>query len=58
VGLEAALQARQMVDVDNPTVEGLQTLMLLSQAYFAYGLGKKAYMVFCKTEIFHVLFAC
>ncbi|KAJ5304719.1 uncharacterized protein N7443_004379 [Penicillium atrosanguineum] len=46
MGLDAALQARQMVDVDNPTVEGLQTLLLLSQAYFAYGLGKKAYMVF------------
>lgn len=49
MGLDAALQARLMVDVDNPTVEGLQTLLLLSQAYFAYGLGKKAYMVFCKT---------
>ncbi|KAJ5683273.1 hypothetical protein N7462_006438 [Penicillium macrosclerotiorum] len=46
LGLEAALQARRMVDVDNPTVEGLQTLVLLSQAFFAYGLSKKAYMVF------------
>lgn len=52
MGLDAALQARQMVDVDNPTVEGLQTLLLLSQAYFAYGLGKKAYMVFCKSARF------
>ncbi|KAJ5714945.1 uncharacterized protein N7483_012126 [Penicillium malachiteum] len=46
VGLDAALQARRMVDVDNPTLEGLQTLLLLSQAFFAYGLGKKAYMTF------------
>ncbi|CAI7595214.1 unnamed protein product [Penicillium pancosmium] len=46
LGLDAALQARRMIDVDNPTVEGLQTLLLLSQAFFAYGLGKKAYMTF------------
>ncbi|QQK44889.1 Fungal specific transcription factor, putative [Penicillium digitatum] len=45
-GLDAALQARQLIDVDNPTVEGLQTLLLLSQAFYAYGLGKKAYMTF------------
>lgn len=37
-----------MVDVDNPTIENLQTLLLLSQAFFAHGLGKKAYMTFCK----------
>ncbi|KAJ5949678.1 hypothetical protein N7454_001262 [Penicillium verhagenii] len=46
MGLDAALQARRIVDVDNPTVEALQTLLLLSQAFFAYGLGKKAYMTF------------
>lgn len=46
MGLEAALQARRIIDVDNPTVEGLQALLLLSQAFFAYGLGKKAYMAF------------
>ncbi|OGE50321.1 hypothetical protein PENARI_c017G09939 [Penicillium arizonense] len=45
-GLDAAHQARRMIDVDNPTVEGLQTLLLLSQAFFAFGLGKKAYMTF------------
>jgi hypothetical protein len=37
-----------MINVDNPTVEGLQTLLLLSQAFFAFGLGKKAYMTFCR----------
>lgn len=47
IGLDAALQARRMIDVDNPTIEGLQSLLLLSQAFFAYGLGKKAYMTFC-----------
>lgn len=47
-GLDAALQARRLIDVDNPTIEGLQTLLLLSQTFFAYGLGKKAYMTFCR----------
>lgn len=51
-GLDAALQARRMVDVDNPTIEGLQALLLLSQAYFAYGLGQKAYMTFCESLLF------
>ena len=41
------MQTRRMVDLDNPTLEGLQTLLLLSQTFFAYGLGKKAYMTFC-----------
>ncbi|CAI7616895.1 unnamed protein product [Penicillium bialowiezense] len=45
-GIDAALQARRLIDVDNPTVEGLQTLLLLSQTFYAYGLGKKAYMTF------------
>lgn len=49
IGLDAALQARRMIDVDNPTIEGLQSLLLLSQAFFAYGLGKKAYMTFCRS---------
>jgi hypothetical protein len=48
IGLDAALQARRIIDVDNPTIEGLQSLLLLSQAFFAYGLGKKAYMTFCR----------
>jgi hypothetical protein len=46
-GHDAALQARRAVDVDNPTLDGLQALLLLSQAFFAHGLGKKAYMTFC-----------
>ena len=40
-----------MVDIDNPTIDGLQTLLLLSQAYFAYGLSNKAYMTLCKYSI-------
>ena len=49
-GLDAALQARRLIDVDNPTIDGLQTLVLLSQAFFAFGLGKKAYMTFCESQ--------
>lgn len=35
-----------MVDVDHPCIESVQTLLLLSQAFLGYGLGKKAYMTF------------
>ncbi|KAL1998906.1 hypothetical protein VTN02DRAFT_5400 [Thermoascus thermophilus] len=44
VGLEYALQARRVVDVDSPSIEGIQTLLLLSMTFFAHGLGRKAYM--------------
>lgn len=47
IGLEYALKARQEIDIDNPTIEGLQTLLLLSMVFFAYGLGKKTYMTIC-----------
>ncbi|PGH20837.1 hypothetical protein AJ80_03464 [Polytolypa hystricis UAMH7299] len=39
-----AIRARQAVDPDNPSIEGLQTLLLLSMAFFANGQGKKTYM--------------
>ncbi|KAA8649187.1 transcription factor domain-containing protein [Aspergillus tanneri] len=42
--LEVARQARPLVDIDTPSIEGLQTLLLLSQAFFAHGYGRKAYM--------------
>ncbi|KAL2816107.1 type I 3-dehydroquinase-domain-containing protein [Aspergillus granulosus] len=42
--LEYARQARRMVDIDQPSIENLQTLLLLSQTFYAYGCGKKAYM--------------
>ncbi|EAW10108.1 transcription factor domain-containing protein [Aspergillus clavatus NRRL 1] len=46
MALDYALQARRLVDVDQPSLDGLQALLLLSQTYFAHGLGKKAYMTF------------
>ncbi|KAL4767663.1 fungal-specific transcription factor domain-containing protein [Aspergillus nidulans var. acristatus] len=42
--LEYARQARRMIDIDQPSIENLQTLLLLSQTFYAYGCGKKAYM--------------
>jgi hypothetical protein len=50
-GLKYALKARQEVDIDNPTIEGLQTLLLLSMVFFAYGLGKKTYMTLCMINL-------
>ncbi|PYH87703.1 fungal-specific transcription factor [Aspergillus ellipticus CBS 707.79] len=43
--LEYARQARRLVDIDNPSIEGTQSLLLLSQTFFAHGCGKTAYMV-------------
>ncbi|KAJ9192144.1 transcriptional regulator family: Fungal Specific TF [Paecilomyces variotii] len=43
-GLEYAVQSKRAVDIDDPSVETLQTLILLSLSFFAHGLGKKAYM--------------
>ncbi|KAL4809116.1 type I 3-dehydroquinase-domain-containing protein [Aspergillus unguis] len=42
--LEYARQARRMIDIDQPSIENLQALLLLSQTFYAYGCGKKAYM--------------
>jgi hypothetical protein len=44
VGHDYYRQARMELDVDEPTIEALQTLLLLSQAAFQQGKGKKAYM--------------
>jgi 3-dehydroquinate dehydratase-1 len=52
--LDYALQARKAVDMDDPSIEGLQTLLLLSMAFFAFGRGKKAYMTLCMKRLnFH-----
>ncbi|KAK2753912.1 hypothetical protein FQN54_007271 [Arachnomyces sp. PD_36] len=44
LGYEYGIKARRAVDIDDPTIDGLQTLLLLSLAFFANGQGKKAYM--------------
>ncbi|KAF2196346.1 hypothetical protein GQ43DRAFT_262201 [Delitschia confertaspora ATCC 74209] len=45
IGQEYAKRARMELDIDEPSIETLQTLLLLSQASFQTGKGKKAYML-------------
>ena len=40
-----SLRARAALDIDDPSIETLQALLLLSQAFTASGKGKKAYMM-------------
>lgn len=42
---EYALRARNDLDIDDPSIDALQTLLLLSMAFSASGKGKKAYMM-------------
>ncbi len=42
-----AIRARAELDIDDPSIENLQTLLLLSVAFIAAGKGKKAYMLLC-----------
>jgi len=44
VGHDYYRRARMELDVDEPTIESLQALLLLTQAAFQQGKGKKAYM--------------
>lgn len=44
VGNDYYRRARMELDVDEPTIETLQALLLLAQAAFQQGKGKKAYM--------------
>jgi hypothetical protein len=40
-----ALRARTELDIDDPSIDCLQALLLLSVAFTAAGKGKKAYMM-------------
>lgn len=42
---EFALRARTELDTDDPSIESLQSLLLLTMAFTAAGRGKKAYMM-------------
>jgi hypothetical protein len=46
---EYARRARLEIDIDEPSIEALQTLMLLSQASFQLGKGKKTFMLLSKS---------
>ncbi|KAH7085155.1 fungal-specific transcription factor domain-containing protein [Paraphoma chrysanthemicola] len=45
IGQEYARRARLELDIDEPSIEGLQTLMLLAQASFQLGKGKRTFML-------------
>ncbi|KAJ4378455.1 hypothetical protein N0V86_006158 [Didymella sp. IMI 355093] len=45
IGSEYARRARSELDIDEPSIEALQTLMLLAQASFQLGKGKKTFML-------------
>jgi hypothetical protein len=48
---EYAIKARTELDIDDPSIDNLQTLLLLSVAFIAAGKGKKAYMLLCKLRM-------
>jgi hypothetical protein len=56
-----ALRARAQLDMDDPSIDCLQALLLLSEAFTAVGKGKKAYMmlggqqslIWCEISINH-----
>jgi hypothetical protein len=57
VGQEYARRSRIELDIDEPSIEALQTLMLLAQANFQAGKGKKTFMLLSRqrtcSDIFH-----
>jgi hypothetical protein len=51
IGQDYARRARLELEIDEPSIETLQTLMLLSQASFQLGKGKKTFMLLSKETI-------
>lgn len=41
--------ARTEINLDEPTIDGMQTCLLLTLAFIATGKGKKAYMLLCES---------
>lgn len=41
--------ARSEIDLDEPSVDGMQTCLLLAVAFTAAGKGKKTYMMLCES---------
>jgi hypothetical protein len=52
ISKEYALKSRQELDIDEPSMDGLQCLVLLSQHGYQAGQGRKAYMYLCKSNVF------
>lgn len=56
---DLAARARREINTDEPSIDGLQALLLLVSAFTATGKGKKAYMLMSKNQQYHqVLGAC
>jgi hypothetical protein len=53
-----ALRARKDIDMDEPTVESVQSLLLLSDAFFGLGRGRKSYMLLSKSSHNVLLLTC
>lgn len=51
---ECAVQARNLLDIDDPTIENVQVLLLLSNAFFQAGKGKKSYMLLSQYPPWHL----
>lgn len=47
---ECCNRARMSLNSDEPTIENLQTSLLLANAFFQAGKGKKSYMLLCKSS--------
>lgn len=47
---EYALRARRDLDIDDLSIDCLQALLLLSEAFTAAGKGRKAYMMLCRSH--------
>lgn len=58
VGQEYARRARLELDIDEPSIEALQTLMLLAQASFQTGKGKKTFMLLSTCITYNLAIAC
>jgi hypothetical protein len=52
IGQEYARRSRLELEIDEPSIETLQTLMLLAQASFQLGKGKKTFMLLSRNLMF------
>ena len=53
-----ALRARTELDIDDPSVDTLQALLLLGVAFTAAGKGKKAYMMLGTRDLLNPEIGC
>lgn len=51
-----AARARREINTDEPSIDGLQAILLLVSAFTATGKGKKAYMLMSKNRYYSQVF--